>query len=466
MIREGLSCYAGDSSDVAATKRPTRDAVKSLLRALASGSSGSMALAQTLLVRFLTLGLNVLTGVLVARYLGPVGRAEQAAILLGAGLFPFLVSFGLPYAVQYKIRTDPNRASEIVSAGTVLAIAFGLIACVAGIFIVPHMLAQYSATIVFAAQLAMLTAPLAMLYALLCGVLQAGHQFRETNFTRYAMPVSTLLILLGLVVGHALNPISSAVAYLAAVLWAVPWLWVKVSPRLRITGLQQATRGLVSYGSRSYVSEILGTLVAQVDQVLVIGLLSPSSMGLYTVAIGAARAVDLFSGSTVAVLFPRAASLEHAQIVELTGRAARITSAMLLATSVGLIALMPLLLPLFYGQAFKAAVPVAQVIVVSIALNAVVYILAQAYMAAGRPGINALIQLVGLATTVPAMLLLIPRYALLGAASALVISTIVRLLFLLACFPIALNTPIPSLLLNAGDVLYVRRSLARQMRGK
>jgi O-antigen/teichoic acid export membrane protein len=167
----------------------------------------------------------------------------------------------------------------------------------------------------------------------------------------------------------------------------------------------------------------------------------------------------------VAVLFPRAASLEHAQIVELTGRAARITAAMLLATSLGLIALMPLLLPLFYGHAFKAAVPVAQVIVVSIALNAVVYILAQAYMAAGRPGINALIQLVGLATTVPAMLLLIPRYALLGAASALVISTIVRLLFLLACFPIALSTPIPSLVLNAGDVVYVRRSLARQMRG-
>jgi O-antigen/teichoic acid export membrane protein len=85
-------------------------------------------------------------------------------------------------------------------------------------------------------------------------------------------------------------------------------------------------------------------------------------------------------------------------------------------------------------------------------------------MAAGHPGTNALIQVVGLATTVPAMLLLIPRYALLGAAFALVISTVLRLLFSLACFPVVLKTPIPSLLLNMGDVLYVRRSLVHQMR--
>jgi O-antigen/teichoic acid export membrane protein len=423
-----------------------------------------MALAQTLLVRFLTLGLNLLTGVVVARYLGPIGRAEQAAILLGAGLFPFLISFGIPNAVQYKIRTMPDRASEIVSAGTVLAIALGVTACIVGVFVVPQMLARYAASIVRAAQVAMVTAPLAMLYSLFCGVMQARHRFREPNFTRWAMPASTLLILFALVASHALTPVSSAVAYLAAFVWAVPWLWVRVAPRVRLRGLRQVTKGLMSYGSRSYVSDILGTLAAQVDQVLVIGLLSPASMGLYAVAIGSARAVDLFSGSVVAVLFPRAASLEHAQIVQLTGRAARITSALLLATSVALIALMPLLLPLFYGRAFIDAVPVAQVIVVSIALNAVVYILAQAYMAAGHPGTNALIQVVGLATTVPAMLLLIPRYALLGAAFALVISTVLRLLFSLACFPVVLKTPIPSLLLNMGDVLYVRRSLVHQMR--
>ena len=454
-----------DSSEVSATKRPVRGAFISLVRALAAGSSGSMAVAQTLLVRFLTLGLNLATGIVSARYLGPVGRAEQAAILLGALLFPYLASFGLPFAVQYKIRTEPERAAVFESAGTGLAIAFGLLSCAVGIFVVPHMLAKYSASIVFAAQIALLTAPLAMLYALLCAILQARHRFGETNFTRYAMPASTLAILLALAAGHALNAISSSVAYLISLAWAAPWLWFKVGPKLRVRGLRSAVKQLLSYGSRSYVSDILGTLAAQVDQVLVIGLLSPAGMGLYAVAIGAARAVDLYSGSVVAVLFPRAASLENAAIVELTGRATRITSALLLVTSVALIAALPLLLPLFYGRAFAASVPVAQVIVVSIALNGVVYVLAQAYMAAGRPGVIAAIQLVGLGTTVPAMLLLIPRYALLGAATALVISTTVRLLSSLACFPLVLKLRVPSLILNTGDVDYLRQTLRRQMQG-
>jgi O-antigen/teichoic acid export membrane protein len=422
-----------------------------------------MAVAQTLLVRFLTLGLNLLTGIVSARYLGPVGRAEQAAILLGALLFPYLASFGLPFALQYKLRTEPDRARAFVSASVGLAIAFGLLACVAGIFILPHMLAKYPPSIVFAAQVAMVTAPLAILYSLFCSILQARDRFGETNFTRYAMPASTLVILLALAAAHALNAVSSSVAYLASLAWVAPWLWIKVAPKLRARGVRLAAKQLLSYGSRSYVSDILGTLAAQVDQVLVIGLLSPASMGLYAVAIGAARAVDLYSGSVVAVLFPRASSLENAGIVELTGRATRITAAMLVATGVALVLVMPVLLPLFYGRAFAASVPIAQVIVVSIALNGVVYVLAQAYMAAGRPGVNAVIQLAGLATTVPAMLLLIPRYALLGAAAALVISTAVRLLASLACFPIVLKMPVPALFLNAGDVSYLRRSLRHHM---
>jgi O-antigen/teichoic acid export membrane protein len=436
----------------------------SLLGALAAATSGTMAVAQTLLVRFITLGVNLLSGVISARYLGPVGRAEQAAILLGAGLFPFILSFGIPLAIQYNVRTDPELESEYVSAGTALAIALGILAAVVGFFVLPQMLGKYPPTIILAARCAMLIAPVTMLYMLLSSILQARGRFRETNFTRYAMPASTVIILIALILSHRLNPISSSIAYLVTGLWAVPLLWVKVKPILRLRGFKKAAKGLLSYGSRSYVSDILGTLASQVDQVLVIGLLNPTSMGFYAVAIGAARTVDLYSSSVVAVLFPRASSLSTDQIIALTARAARLTFAMLLVTMIALIVLMPIVLPLAFGRAFVQSVPIARVIVVSFALNGLVYVLAQAFMAAGRPGIVAIIQLCGLATTVPAMFLLIPRYGLLGAAIALVISTLVRFFSLLACFRFILKAPIPSLVLNAGDIAFLRGSLGRHSR--
>ncbi len=423
-----------------------------------------MAVAQTLIVRFITLGVNILSGVISARFLGPVGRAEQAAILLGAGLFPYILSFGLPLAIQYNVRTNPELEAKYVSAGTALSIALGVLAAVVGLFALPHMLGKYPNTIVFAAQCGMFIAPITMLYMLLSSILQARGRFRETNFTRYMMPASTVLILVGLVASHHLNPVSSSIAYLVTGLWAVPWLWTRVKPRLRLRGLKEASKGLLSYGARSYVSDILGTLASQVDQVLVIGLLSPTSMGFYAVAIGAARTVDLYSSSVVAVLFPRASSLTTDEIISLTARAARLTSAMLFVTMIALIVLMPVVLPLAFGRAFMDSVPIARVIVVSFALNGLVYVLAQAFMAAGRPGIVAVIQLCGLATTVPAMLVLIPRIGLLGAAVALVISTSVRFVSMLVCFRFILNAPIPSLIINGSDIAFLRRSLGHHSR--
>ena len=226
------------------TKTLTRGKVITLLGALASASSGTMAVAQTLVVRFITLGVNILSGVISARFLGPVGRAEQAAILLGAGLFPYILSFGLPLAIQYNVRTDPKLESKYVSAGTALSIALGVLAAVVGFFALPHMLGKYPPTIVFAAQCGMLIAPVTMLYMLLSSILQARGRFRETNFTRYAMPASTVLILVVLIVAHRLNPVTSSIAYLVTGLWAVPWLWARVKPRLRLRGLKQASKGL------------------------------------------------------------------------------------------------------------------------------------------------------------------------------------------------------------------------------
>ena len=133
---------------------------------------------------------------------------------------------------------------------------------------------------------------------------------------------------------------------------------------------------------------------------------------------------------------------------------------------IALIVAMPVVLPLAFGRAFAESVPIARVIVISFALNGLVYVLAQAFMAAGRPGIVAVVQLCGLATTVPAMLLLIPRIGLLGAAVALVVSTTVRFLSLLLCFRTILKASIPSLIINSGDIAFLRRSLGHHSRAK
>jgi hypothetical protein len=56
------------------------------------------------------------------------------------------------------------------------------------------------------------------------------------------------------------------------------------------------------------------------------------------------------------------------------------------------------------------------------------------------------------------MLLLVPAFGLTGAAFAVLVSTIVRLAFLLLCFPLVLQVSPPSPLLRGKDVAWLWRA--------
>jgi hypothetical protein len=61
------------------------------------------------------------------------------------------------------------------------------------------------------------------------------------------------------------------------------------------------------------------------------------------------------------------------------------------------------------------------------------------------------LQVTGLALTVPLMFLLIPRFGIAGAGAALLCSTSIRLLFVLASYPLFLKMPVPDLLPKMAD---------------
>jgi O-antigen/teichoic acid export membrane protein len=119
----------------------------------------------------------------------------------------------------------------------------------------------------------------------------------------------------------------------------------------------------------------------------------------------------------------------------------------------------PLAIHVMYGARFAAAVPVFRILLVEVVLGGATWILVQAYMAVGRPGVVTTLQACGLALSVPLMVVLIPRFGLVGAALALLISTSVRLILTVAGYRRLLRVPIPPLLASVDDVLLVWRRL-------
>ena len=160
-------------------------------------------------------------------------------------------------------------------------------------------------------------------------------------------------------------------------------------------------------------------------------------------ALSLAQMLHVFQAAVVAVLFPRASGRTLEEVTALAGFAMRATTAVTLFAAIGLAVLGPWVLGLLYGQEYLGAVRVFRILLLYIVLYGATAVLAQALMALNRPGTVAILHALGLGLALPLLLVLVPRYGLVGAGLALLISTAVRFVAVIISFPLLLKVPIP-----------------------
>lgn len=431
------------------------------VRWILQGRSATAATLQTMLSRMLILAINIGTGVITARFLGPQGRGEQAAIILWPQFLSSLMTLGLPAALRYNIKRYPEDKSELFSAALLLSMALGILASLIGIVFVPYWLGhQYSGEVIEFAQWFMITAPVGVFWANMLAALEATDDFSTANQGQYLTPLLILGMLVALLLARSLTPFTTSLAYILAGLpiffWILHRLWKRFRPKWHNLGEQY--KRLLNYGLRAYGIDILGTLGNQVDQALVIGFLEPAAMGMYVVALSLSRMLDVFQSSIITVLFPKTAARPLEEVIAITGRAARIGIALSILAALGAMLVVPTLLHLLYGSKFMGALPVFRILAVEVVIGGVTWILAQAFMALGRPGTVTIMQAIGLGLTVPLMLVTIPAYGLIGAGLALLCSTIIRFIFMLGSYPLILKVRPPNLLITRDDLHFLQQA--------
>lgn len=423
------------------------------------GDSGATATLQTLLARLIIIALNVVTGIITARSFGPEGRGELAAMIIWPTFLASALTLGLPSSLVYNFKHHLKERSELFSAALLLATALSILAALMGIVLIPLWMTQYSTKVVRFAQLFMLSMPFALLLPVFSAASEASGDFAAANQIRCLLPLSTLLALCVLLLGGQLNPFTAGLSYTLVgglpILWMLIRLWRSLQPRWR--NLRTSCRRLLNYGLRSYGADLLGSLGSQVDQVLVVGLLDPSAMGIYVVALSFSRMLNILQTSVITVLFPRAAARPAEEVIALTGQAARISASLTLLVGIVTMVFGPVLIRLLYGSEFVEATTVLRLLLIEMVLTGTTWVLAQTFMALGRPGVATVLQAIGFGLLLPLMLILVPAYGLIGAGFALLVSSAVRLACTLLSFPLLLKARPPSLLITRGDVLLLKQ---------
>lgn len=437
----------------------------SSVRWVLKGRSGAAATVQTLLSKLLIIAINITTGIITARYLGPEGRGEQAAMILWPQFLAFAMTLGLPSALLFNLKRYPDKKSKLFSAALLLGVALGTLATLVGIVFIPYWLSQYSIEVVRIAQWLMITAPFGLLWVILIAALEAQGDFTTANHVRYLSPLVTLIILVGLAWLNLLTPFTAGLAYLLPGIpiffWMLNYVWTLFQPRWQ--NLAEACKHLLSYGLRSYGIDLLGTLAGQLDQVLVVGLLSPASMGIYVVALSLSRMLNVFQSAVVVILFPRASALPAVEVIALVGRSVRISTAITALTGIVVMLFGTELLRILYGAEFIESVPLVRILIMQVMVDSTMLVLAQAFMALGRPGMVTVFQAVGLGLSVPLLVLLIPLYGLMGAGIALLGAATTRLFLVLLSYPMILKVHPPNLLITKEDLHFLKQKILEKV---
>lgn len=414
------------------------------------------------------LGLNVFTGIIIARYLGPEGRGEQAAMIMWPQFLAYCLTLGIPAALVYSMKKKDEDNGSLYITALYLSVILGFIAIAIGAVIIPIWMKGYSEEVIGFAIWALIMSPIAMLGTINTAALQSREEYHLYNFIRYIPVLGTLVLLCGLVATNHVTPFYTSMAFLFPIIPITIWTTIKLVShyKLKQKNKLKSSKKLLSYGIRSYGTDVAGTFSGYIDQILVVGLLSPSSLGLYVVSLNLSKMLNSIQSAITSVLFPKASGLQQAEALQLTFKVYRISTVVTLFVGACVFIVAPYILILLYGKSFIEAVSVFRILIFQTAIASISWILSQGFMSIGKPGTVTVMRLITLGLNIVLLNILIPHLGIEGAAISLLITSIVELMVVFLIYTTRHHVKIKDWIVSKNDILWLLQRIRNQKRSE
>jgi O-antigen/teichoic acid export membrane protein len=392
-------------------------------RATGHGSSREMRrpLMTSFSVSLAIQGVNVVTGILLARTLGLHDRGALAAVILWPSLLATVGSLGVPDAVTYYAARAGTSRKTLLGTSIAIASIESVAMVLIGLLLIPLVLGHLGPGTVQLTLVFLAFVPLNLLTLALMGFLNGLQHFTAFNALRAMVILIAAAAIVVLAAVGSLTPGTAAIAYLganAATLLATVLIVARIGElRLAVSG--RTAKDLLSFGLKSQTSSVSSMLNERLDQLVISAVLAPAKLGLYVVAVTLTSLVNLIGSSVALVALPVVARLRStAEQLAPARRLIVLTLGLSTLVAVPMIVFAPRLLELFFGQSFRAAADPTRILLAAAVLMATSRALGAILKALGRPLQAGLADAIALGVTVIALAALLPLFGLLGAAVA------------------------------------------------
>jgi O-antigen/teichoic acid export membrane protein len=392
------------------------------------GGRGSFAgeVAQTFTTNLAITGLQVFTGILLARLLGPEGRGELVAIQALPMIVAAVGMLGLHDAMIYFTGRNPDDAGKNAVSATVLIVIAAIPITAIAALLTPLFLRSQPETTVRASQVYL---GLVFVYALLGlsgSTARAMHRITLWNRLRIVPTALWLVVIVFCWLAFERRPAVLAFVYLGLFLLASVAMIgvVRRVVRTRWTLDTKLWRPMLRYGLPVALGAAPQLMNQRLDQLLIAGMLPQADLGHYAVALSWSSLATMPAVAIGGVAFSKIAGIRDPTAQRALIRKSSVSSTLLGIAAASLLAASgPFVIPIVFTEEFRPAVLLAAILVLAAVLRGLTTILGTCMKAVGRPSAVLYSQsagLVGLVLTAP---WLIRHLGAPGAAWAVTISS-------------------------------------------
>ena len=387
--------------------------------------------AVTVLVSVAIGALGAITGVVLARILGPSDRGTLASMQVIPMMLLPIAAAGIPQACHYYVARDPRKSPEILTASLRLVGLFSPVAVILGMGLV--LLSAPNDEVRVGGALLLLAVPAQALLNTAYSGARGGGRIRVWNALRGVPAVTWLLVvvLLGLI--GRIDPLNIAAWYAASVsvlcLLGVYFGARDLRSSVDDAGSSDCTspdveapsrRQLLGYAGPGLGQSIAGVLSLRFDVLWLTRHSEASEIGLYAAAVA--------WGSLAAPLVQAIALTRARRVVSAADKATE--ARRMLTSSAVVVALVGvggagagfLVFEYIFGSEYSDAIGLAMLMSIAVPIRAAGFVLGETLRALGdsvRPMVS---EIAGALVTVVLVAVLVPRHDALGAAIATLLS--------------------------------------------
>lgn len=377
-------------------------------------------IAETLVTRLLLVALGLVTGVIIARVLGPAGRGQYATAVVISGLGVQFGNLGLHASNTYYVSQDRQLfSSAFVNSLIVGAVLGGGIAFLLWILLSIRPVLFPSQGLLLL--LALIWIPVGLVNLLLQNLQIGVQEIRHYNIIMLSTKILSVALLSALIFFEQVKVESVfAVSVLVGIVSTIWTIWTlrtflkgPIKPSINL--FEQGLR----YGFKAYLAALFSYLVLRFDLLMVKQMLGEEQAGYYSTAANMADMLYMLPVTVGTVLFPKLSAMaDKGKMQRYTKNVALILAGLMCILTFGASLVVHPAINLLYGEAFLPSVTPFIWLMPAIVFLSVNTIFQNYFAAQGMPLIT--IYSSGAAALLNVILnqMLIPDYGILGASFA------------------------------------------------